>query len=166
MRDGTLYPATARVGKRKIAAPHQETHSTVPATRTVEVVTAGCPLCDDVIDRGCGLACGSCDVRPVPECSAHQVRAAAPRTEQAGGASTAAPASFRQTVVNVEGRNCTACPTTVQTALEGIDGAHSVRATYKPPEAVVRFDPALVTVEDLTRATSEAGYPSQTKSSS
>jgi copper chaperone CopZ len=54
----------------------------------------------------------------------------------------------------------------VSTALEGVDGVHRVDATYKPPEAVVRFDPDKVSVEDLTKATKNAGYPSEPKSSS
>ena len=33
--------------------------------RTVEVFTAGCPLCDDVIELVQDLACDSCDVRTV-----------------------------------------------------------------------------------------------------
>jgi len=34
-------------------------------TRTVEVFTAGCPLCDDVVDRVREIACDACDVRVV-----------------------------------------------------------------------------------------------------
>lgn len=33
--------------------------------RTVEVFTAGCPLCDDVVALVQDLACDSCDVRTV-----------------------------------------------------------------------------------------------------
>lgn len=32
-------------------------------TRTVEVFTANCPLCSDVVDLVQSLACDSCDVR-------------------------------------------------------------------------------------------------------
>lgn len=34
-------------------------------TRTVEVFTAGCPLCDDVVDLVESIACDSCDVQTV-----------------------------------------------------------------------------------------------------
>jgi len=34
-------------------------------TRTVEVFTAGCPLCDDVVDLVQSIACDSCDVQAV-----------------------------------------------------------------------------------------------------
>ncbi|MEF8795236.1 MAG: thioredoxin family protein [Salinivenus sp.] len=33
--------------------------------RTVEVFTAGCPLCDDVVELVQSLACDSCNVRTV-----------------------------------------------------------------------------------------------------
>ena len=33
--------------------------------RTVEVFTAGCPLCDDAVSQVRELACDSCDVRVV-----------------------------------------------------------------------------------------------------
>ncbi len=34
-------------------------------SRTVEVFTAGCPLCDDVVEQVRALACESCDVQVV-----------------------------------------------------------------------------------------------------
>lgn len=36
-----------------------------PATRTVEVFTADCPLCNDVLDTVRRIACDSCDVQVV-----------------------------------------------------------------------------------------------------
>ena len=76
------------------------------------------------------------------------------------------PASFQQVVLDVEGMTCQACPKTVSTALEDVDGVYNVDATYEPPEAVVRFDPDKTSVEALTKATKNAGYSSQPKSSS
>jgi mercuric transport protein len=61
---------------------------------------------------------------------------------------------------------CRACPKTVSTALKDVDGVYSVDATYEPPEAVVRFDPDKTSVEALTQATENVGYPSQPKSAS
>lgn len=84
--------------------------------------------------------------------------------EAAGGAAT--PTSFQQVVLTVEGMTCAACPKTVKTALEGVDGVYGAKATFEPPEAVVRFDPDKVSVEDLTQATKNAGFPSEPKSSS
>lgn len=80
MWDGTLYHGTARVEKRKIAVPHQETDLAVTDTRTVEVFTAGCPLCDDVVSQVRELACDSCDVRVV----SLQDDAGAKRAEEVG----------------------------------------------------------------------------------
>lgn len=37
----------------------------MPDQRTVEVFTAGCPLCDDVVDLVQDIACESCTVRVV-----------------------------------------------------------------------------------------------------
>jgi copper chaperone CopZ len=62
--------------------------------------------------------------------------------------------------------SCAACPKTVKTALEGVDGVYSAEATLKPPEAVVRFDPDRVSVDDLTAATKNAGFPSRLNSNS
>jgi glutaredoxin 3 len=80
MHTETLYHDTARVEKRKIAVPHQETDLVMPDMRTVEVFTAGCPLCDDVVGRVRELACDSCDVRVV----SLQDDAGAKRAEEVG----------------------------------------------------------------------------------
>lgn len=70
------------------------------------------------------------------------------------------PRSFRQVVLQVEGMTCPTCPITVRNALKDVAGVYSVEATYRPPEAVVRFDPATTSVKALTRTTTTAGYPS------
>jgi mercuric transport protein len=99
-----------------------------------------------------------------PSSATQQAHAAAAGSGQGGASAT--PTSFRQVVLEVEGMTCAACPRAVKTALEGVDGVYSVEATYKPPKAVVRFDPNAVSVKDLTRATENAGFPSSPKSSS
>ncbi|MCS3638938.1 mercuric transport protein [Salinibacter ruber] len=99
-----------------------------------------------------------------PSSATQQAQAAAAGSGQGGASAT--PTSFRQVVLEVEGMTCAACPRAVKTALEGVDGVYSVEATYKPPEAVVRFDPTAVSVEDLTKATADTGFPSSPKSSS
>lgn len=86
--------------------------------------------------------------------------------EQVDGQHADAPESFQQVVLEVEGMTCAACPLTVEKALARLDGVYSTRTSYEPPEAVVRFDPAKITIEDLTRTTADAGYPSQPKPSS
>ena len=99
-----------------------------------------------------------------PSGATQQAQAAATSSQQAEASAT--PASFQQVVLTVDGMTCAACPKTVKTALEGVEGVYSAEATFEPPEAVVRFDPDKVTVEELTRATKNAGYPSEPKSSS
>ncbi|MFB6232310.1 MAG: mercuric transporter MerT family protein [Salinibacter sp.] len=93
-----------------------------------------------------------------------QAQATTAGSGQRGASAT--PTSFRQVVLEVEGMTCAACPRAVKTALKGVDGVYSVEATLKPPEAVVRFDPKTVSVEDLTKATAGAGFPSSPKSPS
>jgi mercuric transport protein len=99
-----------------------------------------------------------------PSAATQQAQAAAAGSGQGGASAT--PTSFRQVVLEVEGMTCAACPRAVKTALEGVDGVYSVEATFKPPKAVVRFDPKTVSVDDLNRATESAGFPSSPKSSS
>lgn len=100
-------------------------------------------------------------VAPSPGAATQQVRTTAPN--RAAPADSSAPASFRQVVLRVEGMTCQACPATVQEALERVEGVYRAQTMYEPPEAVVRFDPTTTTVEDLTRATDAAGFPSTPK---
>lgn len=69
--------------------------------------------------------------------------------------------TVQQVVLDVEGMTCASCNVTVQRALTRLDGVEAAWVTFEPPQAVVRFDPGRVTLEQLTRATSEAGYPSR-----
>lgn len=108
-------------------------------------------------------------IAPSPNAATQQIRASA--TESASAQDPAeqkasTPASFRQVVLKVEGMTCATCPKTVKAALTKIDGVYRVEATFEPPEAAVRFDPAQTSVEALVRATKNAGYPSSPKSSS
>jgi mercuric ion binding protein len=76
------------------------------------------------------------------------------------GAAFAAP----QTVtLSVPSMNCSACPLTVKTALQRVDGVEKVVVTYEPKEAVVTFDDAKTTVDKLRTATANAGFPSLLK---
>lgn len=102
-----------------------------------------------------------------PGAATQQARAAVTGTQQsAASSSSTTPTSFQQVVLEVEGMTCAACPLTVRKALEGVEGVYSAETTYEPPEAVVRFDPDKVSVDDLIQATTDAGYPSEPRSSS
>ena len=69
-----------------------------------------------------------------------------------------------QTVtLSVPGMTCATCPITVKKALAQMDGVIEANVTYEPKEAVVTFDDAKTSVEALTEATKNAGYPSTVK---
>lgn len=55
------------------------------------------------------------------------------------------------------------CPVTFKTALAKVDGVARVDVAFEKREAVVTFDEAKTSVQKLTRATAEAGYPSSLK---
>jgi mercuric ion binding protein len=63
-------------------------------------------------------------------------------------------------VLSVPGMNCELCPVTVKKAIWKVPGVKSVEASYEKKEAVVTFDDTKTTVEALTKATANAGYPS------
>lgn len=81
----------------------------------------------------------------------------------AAGISLPAVAAQRTVVLSVPSMNCAACPITVRKALEKVPGVQAVRATLEPPEAVVTFDDAKTSVDRLTEASEQAGYPSSVK---
>lgn len=65
--------------------------------------------------------------------------------------------------LSVPGMNCPACPITVKKALVRIAGVAKVDVSLDKREAVVTFDDTKAAVGQLTRATTEAGYPSTAK---
>ena len=72
----------------------------------------------------------------------------------------------RQTVtLSVPGMTCSACPITVKAALNRVEGVISVDVRYEERDATVTFDDEKTTVEALTQATTNAGYPSTLKQS-
>lgn len=97
-----------------------------------------------------------------PEGATQQAPAGGTGAQKAAGG-TGTPESLQQVVLNVEGMTCAACPKTVRTALEDVDGVYQAETSLEPPEAVVRFNPDQLSVEDLTRTTKNAGYPSHPK---
>ncbi|MEX2327118.1 MAG: mercury resistance system periplasmic binding protein MerP [Pseudomonadales bacterium] len=71
-----------------------------------------------------------------------------------------------QTVtLSVPSMNCAACPLTVKAALKKVAGVSQVEVSYSNREAVVTFDDTSTSLEVLTEATTNAGYPSALKSS-
>ena len=72
-------------------------------------------------------------------------------------------AAIQTVTLSVPGMTCAACPITVKKALSKVDGVQEVNVSYKKLEAVVTFDDASTTVEALTKATENAGYPASVK---
>ncbi len=66
-----------------------------------------------------------------------------------------------QTVtLSVSKMTCAACPITVKKALSRVPGVTEVSVSYEKQQATVVFDDTQTNVAALTRATTDAGYPS------
>ncbi len=67
-----------------------------------------------------------------------------------------------QTVkLNVEGMSCPSCPYQVESALKGVDGVVSAKASLLKGSAVVKYDDAKTDIAALTKATEDVGFPSK-----
>lgn len=62
--------------------------------------------------------------------------------------------------LSVPDMTCAACPITVKLALSKVDGVSQVSVSYPDREAIVTFDNTLTSIQALTEATGNAGYPS------
>jgi periplasmic mercuric ion binding protein len=69
----------------------------------------------------------------------------------------------RTVTLSVPGMNCAACPITVKKALVKVAGVAKVNVNLEQREALVSFDDSKAAIDQLTRATTEAGYPSTAK---
>ena len=75
----------------------------------------------------------------------------------------AAQAAPQTVTLDVPGMTCAACPITVKKAISKVEGVNKVDVSYEKRQAVVTFDDAKATVQKLTQATENAGYPSTVK---
>ncbi len=78
-------------------------------------------------------------------------------------ASAPALATPRTVTLDVQNMTCAVCPLTVRTALERVPGVQQVAVDYGSKTATVHFDDASATAEQLTAATTAAGYPSSVR---
>ena len=78
--------------------------------------------------------------------------------------SSAAMAEQKTITLTVENMYCEACPYMVKKIIEKVSGVSKVTVSFKDKTAVVVFDEAQAKVEDLTNATTSAGFPSTPKS--
>jgi len=62
--------------------------------------------------------------------------------------------------MNVKGMTCGHCVMAVKKSLEAVEGVVSAEVTLSPPRAVVTCDPSRASIERLTDATGNDGYPS------
>ncbi len=75
----------------------------------------------------------------------------------------AAQAAPQTVTLDVPGMTCAACPITVKKTISTVEGVNKVDVSYEKRQAVVTFDDAKATVQKLTQATENAGYPSTVK---
>lgn len=71
-----------------------------------------------------------------------------------------AEVKLKTVTLDVPGMTCKFCPITIRKALKKVDGVNQVSAEYKTKTATVTFDPAKTNIKALTKATTDAGYPS------
>lgn len=81
-------------------------------------------------------------------------------SEAAPAASAPQPASARASFT-INGMTCAGCEVTIKLALEKTPGVRKSEVSYDRGEAVVEYDPAVTTPEELREAISETGYPAE-----
>ena len=79
-------------------------------------------------------------------------------------ASPAVMAADKTITLAVNNMDCAACPSIVRGSLEAVPGVANVVVSYKDKTATVIYDDAKANVNQLTSATTKAGYPSAPKS--
>jgi mercuric ion binding protein len=76
----------------------------------------------------------------------------------AGGVARAAEQTVTLVVDNMY---CDACPYVVKQSLAQVPGVQAVEVSYERKTATVTYDDQMTTLEAVTSATTEAGYPSR-----
>ena len=79
-------------------------------------------------------------------------------------ASSATFAAEKTITLVVKNMYCADCPFIVRKSLEAVPGVTKAVVSYKDKTAVVTYDDSRTDVAALTRATTEAGYPSAPRS--
>lgn len=78
------------------------------------------------------------------------------------GEATVQPAESEEAATfAVENMTCSACPITVRTAMERVEGVISVTVDYESKTATVVFDPSIAATSDIAKASTDVGYPAQ-----
>lgn len=79
--------------------------------------------------------------------------------------SQAFAAAPKTAVLDVQNMTCSVCPVTVRKALEKTPGVTKAKIDFDKKTATVTFDPDKANEQTLTKATTEAGYPSVARKS-
>ena len=72
-------------------------------------------------------------------------------------------AAVQSVTLAVPAMTCAACPITVKKALSKVDGVSKTEFNVEKREVLVTFDDTKTSVQKLTHATEEAGYPATVK---
>nr|AEP25438.1 MerP [Klebsiella pneumoniae] len=72
-------------------------------------------------------------------------------------------AATQTVTLSVPGMTCASCPITVKHALSKVEGVSNTDVSFDKRQAVVSLDDAKTSVQKLTKATTDAGYPSSVK---
>lgn len=75
--------------------------------------------------------------------------------------SAAAVAADRTVTLAVENMTCTTCPYIVKKAIAAVSGVSKVEVSYEKKTAVVTFDDAKTSLDAVTGASTNAGYPAR-----
>jgi mercuric ion binding protein len=78
-------------------------------------------------------------------------------------ASPAAMAADRTITLAVSNMDCAACPSIVKGSLAAVPGVAKVAVSFKDKTATIIYDDTKADVNQLTSATTKAGYPSTPK---
>jgi periplasmic mercuric ion binding protein len=62
--------------------------------------------------------------------------------------------------LDVKNMTCELCPITVKKALEKVSGVSAIKVDFDKKTATVTYDPDKAQPDALTKATTNAGYPS------
>lgn len=69
-------------------------------------------------------------------------------------------AAEKKVVLDVKNMTCPTCPITVKLSLKSVDGVKDVDISFADKTAAVTFDDSKTGNAELTKATTNAGYPS------
>jgi periplasmic mercuric ion binding protein len=73
----------------------------------------------------------------------------------------AAAAADRTVTLSVDNMYCAACPYIVKQSLAAVSGVEKVEVSFEKKTATVTFDDQKASLNALTKATTQAGYPSR-----